>query len=325
MKFELPDQLKRSILHINRFVGTMERRGIITYQDKIKWRGPLYCNEIQYEQAGNDLLGEAISRNQPLMVSRLGAVELSCLRYFLERRLPFNTAYSRKICFEMANNAGFFPVDDHSLDTFCEMFLKHVQNVDIMAVWFNKNEHVICNNHCPDARLIDLTCLEPFWYANPWSSHLAGKKVLVIHPFAETIRKQFAENRDQLFSSPDILPNFDLKTITAVQSIAGTKVSFHSWFDAYRSMCDEMVKVDFDICLIGAGAYGLPLASFAKQLGRQAVHLGGVTQILFGIKGKRWEAFYADSIALLFNEHWVRPLQSETPTNNNSVEKGCYW
>ena len=75
----------------------------------------------------------------------------------------------------------------------------------------------------------------------------------------------------------------------------------------------------------GAGAYGLPLASFAKQLGRQAIHLGGVTQILFGIKGRRWEREYADSTARLFNEHWVRPLPAETPAHKDRIEKGCYW
>lgn len=110
-----------------------------------------------------------------------------------------------------------------------------------------------------------------------------------------------------------------------MQSIAGTKVDYATWFDAYRFMCDEMSRIEFDICLIGAGAYGLPLASFAKSLGRQAIHLGGVTQVLFGIKGKRWEVLYADSTALFFNEHWVRPMESETPANVSRVEKGCYW
>ena len=101
-------------------------------------------------------------------------------------------------------------------------------------------------------------------------------------------------------------------------------MEFATWFDAYRHMCDRIAGIDFDICLIGAGAYGLPLASFAKKMGKQAIHMGGVTQILFGIKGRRWEQLYADSTGKLFNEHWIRPLASETPTNKDDVEKGCY-
>jgi len=121
------------------------------------------------------------------------------------------------------------------------------------------------------------------------------------------------------------LPVFELKTVKAVQSIAGSIVGFETWFDAYSYMCDEIAKVNFDIAIIGAGAYGLPLASFVKRLGRQAIHMGGVTQILFGIKGRRWEVDYAESIAKLFNEHWISPSQSEIPKGHNRVEEGCYW
>ena len=110
-----------------------------------------------------------------------------------------------------------------------------------------------------------------------------------------------------------------------MQSLAGQRVDFASWFDAYRYMCDGIARIDFDICLIGAGAYGLPLGRFVKGLGRRAIHLGGVTQILFGIKGRRWELEYADSTARLFNEHWVRPLPSETPAGKLKVDRGCYW
>ena len=85
--------------------------------------------------------------------------------------------------------------------------------------------------------------------------------------------------------------------------MAGAKVDHASWFDAYRCKCDEIANTNFDICLIGAGAYGLLLASFVKQLGKKAIYMGGMIQILFGIKRKRWEDLYADSIAKLFNEH----------------------
>ena len=51
----------------------------------------------------------------------------------------------------------------------------------------------------------------------------------------------------------------------------------------------QIDKEDFDICLIGAGAYGFPLAAYVKRKGKKAVHLGGALQLLFGIKGSRWE------------------------------------
>lgn len=319
------DCIKRALLGLNRFPQRLESLKIVTYQDKIRWRGPLYRRPILFNQEGGARIGALIEGGEPLLVSRIGSVELSCLRFYLELRGPRKRAYSKKIGFSMHNNAGFFPINDPALDAFSELYLEQLKQVDVMGVWFNPYEDVICNNCCSAAELVDFACLEPFHSPTPWSARLAGRKVLVVHPFAESIQKQYAEKRRLLFSSPDILPQFELKTIKAVQSIAGTKVPFASWFDAYHHMCDQMTRIDFDICLIGAGAYGLPLASFAKSLGKQAIHMGGVTQILFGIKGRRWEELYADSTAKLFNEHWIRPLESESPADKDSVEKGCYW
>jgi hypothetical protein len=113
--------------------------------------------------------------------------------------------------------------------------------------------------------------------------------VLVVHPFTESIKNSILEKRQLLFDDQTVLPEFELKTVKAVQSIARSKVGFKDWFDAYNYMCDEIAKNDFEIAIIGAGAYGLPLASFVKRLGRQAIHMGRVTQILFGIKGMRWK------------------------------------
>jgi len=321
------DYIKREALRINRLLDTLHRLKlvVITKEDLIKFRGGGYRQNIRFGQEGHDRVAELISRNEPLLVARIGAVELACLRFYLEKRRAKDKHYSKKIKDTMFNNAGFFPVGDASLDSFAEMYLDHLTQVDVLGVWFNQFEDEICNTWCRDAELVDLDCFEPFRFSNPWSAALKGRKVLVVHPFVESIRKQYEEKRQLLFSSPDILPDFELITLKSVQSIAGSKVDYATWFDAYHHMCDEIARIDFDICLIGAGAYGLPLAYHVKQLGKQAIHLGGVTQILFGIKGKRWEREYADSTAKLFNEHWVRPLPAETPAHKDRVDKGCYW
>ena len=72
----LPDSLKRAILHVNRFIGTLERHGIISYQDKIRLRSPQYHKGIHIEQPGNDRIGELIERNEPLMIARLGSARI---------------------------------------------------------------------------------------------------------------------------------------------------------------------------------------------------------------------------------------------------------
>ena len=131
-------------------------------------------------------------------------------------------------------------------------------------------------------------------------------KVLVIHPFATTIRNQYA--RKNLVFPNDFLPDFELHTVKAVQTAAGeVDIRFETWFDALQYMKDEMDKIDYDAAIIGCGAYGMLLA--------------GATQILFGIMGKRWENTTRHAV----NEYWVRPLEEETPKNAGKVEGGCYW
>jgi hypothetical protein len=77
------------------------------------------------------------------------------------------------------------------------------------------------------------------------------------------------------------------------------------------------------VALLGCGAYGLPLAAAIKRSGRQAIHLGGALQVLFGIRGRRWEQI--PKIAALMNDHWIRPSEAETPVSAVRVDQGCYW
>ena len=187
-------------------------------------------------------------------------------------------------------------------------------------------EDFIIEEFASQADLTFLFRLEP-WLApgTPWTAALAGKKVLVIHPFEHTIQEQY-KKREQIFPDSEILPKFELKTLKAVQTLCGEKDDrFMTWFDALDYMYERAIDIDFDVAIIGCGAYGMPLASKLKNAGKQAIHLGGATQLLFGIKGYRWENNYPTKIATFFNDAWAKALAEETPKNASTVEKGCYW
>jgi hypothetical protein len=223
----------------------------------------------------------------------------------------------------MSTNAGFFPTDDASLDAFSVEYGKAAAALDILGVWQNPYEDRAVRKFCPTANLVPLHSLEPYYFDTPWSRALAGMRVLVVHPFAASIRASFREARARLFKNPAVLPSFDLLTLKAVQSNAGALSGFISWFEALDHMKGQMAALDFDVCIVGAGAYGLPLAAHAKGLGKQAVHMGGASQVLFGIIGRRWEEH--PIIKTFINSSWRRPAPGETPPEAQSVEGGCYW
>jgi hypothetical protein len=199
--------------------------------------------------------------------------------------------------------------------------INDMSQIDILGSWLHE-ENYFKQNLIGIKRVV-LEDLEPFFATNPWTLALEGKKVLVVHPFAETIISQYSK-RELLFDN-NLLPLFELKTIKAVQSVAGEKTNFKDWFEALESMKNKIDSTDYDICIIGCGAYGFPLAAHVKRSGKKAVHLAGVTQLLFGIKGKRWEEFIVWPYENLFNEHWVRPKENDKPKSADIVEGACYW
>jgi len=285
-------------------------------------------------QTASDVIREKLLAAKPCMIARFGNTEMRTIlrrrnrtrsslamnfvRYVLGKQGPF--WWDEEIRREMSFSSGFFPCTDKALDKFGDLYLRDAREIDVLAPW-TPGETALAE-FFTRTRLIPLLDLEPFYHRDPWTTALAGRTVLVIHPFEESIRKQYAK-RELLFADPGILPKFTLKTIRAVQSLGGNCPGFATWFDALDFMCERIRETDFEIALIGAGAYGLPLAAFVKRLGKKAVHLGGTSQLFFGIKGRRWDdrPFYQK----LYNEHWTRPLEEETPKTFQKVEEGAYW
>ena len=140
----------------------------------------------------------------------------------------------------------------------------------------------------------------------------------MIHPFEESIRENY-KKREQFFENRGFLPEFELKTLKAIQSIGDEQPEYPTWFEALEVMKRQISAIDFDIALIGAGAYGFPLGAYIKELGKKAIHIGGMLQLFFGIKGKAWNKLG------VYNENWTSPKESERPAGYQKVEAGRYW
>lgn len=293
----------------------------------------------------SEMIYDLLSADKPCMVARYGGFELSTVVNYLgvKNRKPSILKYilgkqqqwwwNKNLMQSMQNNAGFFPPTEEKLSQFCEMMLKDSKEVDLIGSWL-EDENIILKER-EAIKKVKLVYLEPYWSKNPWSRALEGKKVLVIHPFSEDIIAQYNNHREQLFENKSVLPKFaSLRVVKAVQSLGGDSNGFKDWFEALEWMKQEMDKEPYDIALIGCGAYGFSLAAHSKCTGHKAIHLGGALQLLFGIRGKRWEdpdygvkvwglpyGFYIN----LMNDYWVRPSDDIKPLKAQDVEGACYW
>jgi len=304
-----------AIFFSNKFL----KKNINNYTSTVAGKEILNASQV------NKLIYDAIISEKPFMAGRYGGCENDILAsYYIHKKtaLPISKLKFNYLC----SNAGFFPGKMELVPQYVDVMETAAAQVDILGAWNWFLEDYIIGTFAPQSQITTLGNLEPWFYEKPWSAALKGKKVLVVHPFQDSIELQY-KKRELLFPGSEILPEFELKTFKAVQSIAGNQPEgFETWFDALDYMTREIENIDFDIAIIGCGAYGFPMAARVKKMNKQAIHLAGATQLLFGIKGSRWEqGNYKPIFEKIFNENWIRPLETEKPKKAEAIEGACYW
>lgn len=263
---------------------------------------------------------DALNNKDALCVGKIGATEC----YAVSAYLLFGKIELKKAYYQLCDWSGFFPREYHfqRLTKYAEIQLDAISSLDVI-VEFKKcyEEFLLRKYSIKGLKSVSFNNFESYT-DNSWIKLLEGRKVLVVHPFVPLINEQY-NIREKIY--PDgFLPEFELKTIKAVQSIGGEcNEKIDTWFDALEYMKKKITEEEFDIALIGCGAYGLPLANEVKKMGKIAIHMGADVQLLFGIKGSRWDGTAVAE--KLYNDYWVYPDEEYRPKKYMNVENGCYW
>lgn len=289
---------------------------------------------IVAREAAAGLLREWIERGRPFMVGRFGTTEASALEFCLDAGLNGYIPVPRRIRTRMSQLTGFYPPTSAFTYRYVNEFLRVASQFDIVgcrtrAVFGNylKVEEDLVLNLCPQAVAMDLDVIyDPFSPYFTWIDALAGKRVLVIHPFADLIEKQY---RLMQARPTDVrLPLFELETLSPPQTLANSadRLRWPTWFDALEWAKAQIQQRRFDVALIAAGSYGPFLAHFCKSIGAVGINVGGGLQLFFQIGGRRWLDPESKSYVPHLNlEYWTRPTQDLRPDGFEMVEEGCYW
>lgn len=286
----------------------------------------------------------AVSDPQPFFIGRNGTIETEVLTFFLRFRnpsMPDPRPYPARYIEQIERNAGIFPATAESIDAWATEYISHLPRLTGLAAgWYAPMapfEKYILDTFAPQAFRTPLRSLEPY-YVDPalqWPRHLAGKKVAVISSFAETIQRQvWGENFSAiwtganagLLSPPRPIEWSFVRTGYAPSTAlghAGWPAGIRTWQEAVESCVYEVVKSGAHVAMIGCGGLGMIIAGHLRALGISAFVLGGATQILFGVKGGRWERH--EIISTFWNDAWVWPAEDEIPGGAGLVEGGCYW
>lgn len=161
----------------------------------------------------------------------------------------------------------------------------------------------------------DKTCIK-FHYIeslnkmDSWFRLLNGKRVLIVSPFTNEIKKQL-KNKHNLFKDVNFqkinYPEFArVEYITTPLTMDGFNIPHENWKETYHDLCRQVrnKKREFDVALLMCGSYASPLGLYIKKIYRSAIYLGGIGQLLFGIKGSRYMIPY---YTRFMNEHWIYP------------------
>lgn len=288
------------------------------------------------QEEGAVWLATQVASRRVFAAGKLGTSETEALWFFLAMRCgDIKYPYISDIKKNMSVNAGIFPATDEALDDWARVMITEVlPTLDGIAEWNTLNpvqEGEILNMFAPKAKRFPARSLEPYYEptrATRWTFRIPDRtKVAVVSPFKASIGAQKARFSEIWPTEAVWNPAVEIIPIKACYSPYldpdHAWEGAESWRDAVRLVVREVVESGAKIALIGAGALSLPIAASLKRRGISAIHTGGATQIMCGIKGRRWLTH--GIISTFFNDSWVDPSPEEIPSNARLVEGGCYW
>lgn len=271
----------------------------------------------------NQMILQLLTSGEGASLAKIGATELRfCLEY--TRRDKNNLRYSESLAYEMLVNSGIFPTDVETLQSFGATYIAACKHLSHLAVWYRPGESNYVLRYLPDSVLFRLNGLDPIQFgSNSWLQGLSGKRVLIVSPFTRSISEQYDQRHLVWSLCPGFLPNFEISFIKSPLSAGLVDPEHNSWNEALEDLKLRMDQLKYDVALVGAGAFSLPLVVHAHKKGAVGIHLGGQLQILFGVMGGRWET--NDVLAKYINKYWIRPSGDEVPKQFKKMEGGCYW
>lgn len=267
-------------------------------------------NRLDSEGSNNLLKLLFKNPSEPIAVSRVGLGGETLTTYAVYNNMQVPDQWSHWL----HNNAGFYGSKDYR--RYADLYHGALQQANVHAYWATGNIFQVAEDFLvpKTVTMIDPSALESFRFSDPWTESLSDKKVLIVHPFKDTLESQL-ERKDMIWKDQRILGFGQTIVYQSVQSIGGVGPD-SDWFASFERMKSDIQKIDFDVALLGCGAYGIPLMGWIKsELGKSSVYVGGGLQLYFGIRGQRWDR--SPDVSAMYNESWVRCNEQEKPRHIN--------
>ena len=277
-----------------------------------------------------DEIQTALKEGRGSLIGRHGSIEMTMILLYDQT----DTIHAETAMY-LEKNAGIFPRMKETILEWIDIYKKATQEANVFAAaWYKElaeAEWRYLNAINPRSIRIPLRSLEPY-YSMPthhWTRALEGQRVTVVSSFVESMKEQL-EYRESIWPQcQTILPMSTQWSFvrsyycpTVAQGVCQWPSAIRTWSQAVEYLEAEVLKTEPRIVLLGCGGLAMPLAARLKAKNIVAIVLGGAIQLLFGVKGRRWDTH--DFIPTLYND-WIYPRESEIPGAASDIEGGCYW
>ena len=147
------------------------------------------------------------------------------------------------------------------------------------------------------------------------------KKVLAISSFDGLIKQQFESGRlHKIYTHFPTIINLEVIKFPYCFHNNGPH---ENYFETLEYVFEQIKNIDFDIAILGCGAYGHMLChKIHTELHKDAIYVGGSIQTMFGIISSREK----EHKKIKYDDNWISEIPDEyKPTNYTWIENGCYW
>jgi hypothetical protein len=284
-------------------------------------------------------LSAALAGGRGYATGKIGICEIQRLNYsILAAKLGKNhkllKALASHLIFHSLKQQALFPPDPDFYLRYNEFYVAEMRELDCLGVFPELMDRtlpvieffrlgmplVAYLDQEPDRSL-------PSREDNCYLPYFEGKKLLLVCSFAELLRERATEDVFERVWAGTGKRWFHPKSVDALEFPYGYSATTHERHEnslkLYEEITSEMARRDFDAALIGAAGLGIPLAAFAKKLGKAGISLGGHLQVLFGVLGKRWRA--REDFRAYINDAWIDMPARYRPPETDIADGGAYW
>lgn len=283
-------------------------------------------------------LARAIERRDAYAAGGYGYSELHWMYYPLflgtkPTRIP-RKIYELAMTKHAVEESGIFPGEAGFIYKFNEFYINQVRQLDSVGVMAlpTMEAETLRYYQFPGKWIYHLELFPdksiPDNPNNCFLPALRGKRLLIVCPFADFLRRRATKEIFEGVWSKTGKRWFDPLAVEAVEFpygiVAETRERYENALALLEEITNEITRRAFDVALIAAAGLAIPIAAYIKRMGKVAIDLGGPLQLIFGVKGKRWNIRpnWRDKY---YNEWWVDLPDSYRPDAALAAADYGYW